>query len=270
MARRIFLDNPPGSKIPTLNEYLAQRAAEEQEQYYLQGSRNRKESYPLVKKYTDEEIEQAKKEKENAKEEYINAMQEATIAYSKAHNISPVLAAIELSKENLHTMSSDTDANRYLKARRLLNDRIRQDIYIEKPLANCIATATSNNPNPGHFVTGNQTFRANPGKYGWKEVKEEEIKPGGLMQYTDAGYTPDHSVILDHKDDKGLMFVNYSPGSYPIYQKNVEHWNPYKTYYYNFVGNSADSTRWTNEYNKRYRKLNGGVLNKRHSLKYIF
>ena len=50
------------------------------------------------------------------------------------------------------------------------------------------------------------------------------------------------------------MYVNYSPGTYPEYKKhiNIETFNDPQwknRYYYNFVGNSADSTRWTNEYN---------------------
>jgi hypothetical protein len=119
-----------------------------------------------------------------------------------------------------------------------------------EPSGNCIATATSNNPNPGHFVTGNQTFRANPGKYGWKEVTKEEIEPGGLIQMQTKDKVPDHTVILDSKDEKNNMYVNYSPGLYPEYKKRVSNWiDPNYEYFYNFVGNSADSTKWTNEYN---------------------
>jgi hypothetical protein len=58
---------------------------------------------------------------------------------------------------------------------------------------------------------------------------------------------PNHAVIIDDIDDSGKIYVNYSNGDYK-YKKHQPLWES-NNHYYNFVGNSADSTRWINEYN---------------------
>lgn len=161
-------------KIPTLDEYYAQRAAEEQEKYYLQGSRNRKESVPIL----------------------ING----------------------------------------------------------SPAFNCLATALANNPNKGHYVTGNRSFAAHPDKYGFKKVPKEEAKLGSLVQLVKKG-DPYHAMILNSLEGQNKpMTFNYSPGAYPQYKVGgrypVEVGEKYD--FYNFVGNEADSARWKNEYEQLY------------------
>ena len=264
-------DNPPASKIPTLNEYLAQRATEEQEQYYLQGSRNRNESVPIVyhtkKQLTREGLEEANRA--NRAYEIRQLLRGSELLGI------PISSIIKFYNNNVYPIGYEDSTNsnagytrlNYAYDKKLYtkeNDRRLKEndliLYEDVNGFNCIATATSNNPNPGHYTVSNVDFRENVGKYGFKEVNEKDIKPGGIIQQR-FGDLPTHAVILDNVKD-GIRRVNYSPGEYPFYHKNVEDWsNSAEEYYYNFVGNSADSTRWINEYEQLYGKHKlGGYL----------
>lgn len=254
MARR-HLDESNNSSVPTLDEYYAQRAAEEQEQYYLQGSRNRKESYPLkeVVQYSDED----EKEARSVINRYVSEL-------SKFTGMTDGEILDRINNGTLYGI--DALNGKYDGAVRRIeaatNDIINKPSYI-KYLANCIATATSNNPNKGHFVTGNQTFAANPSKYGFKKVTKDEAKPGSLVQIVDR--IPVHAMILNSKNGDNMTF-NYSPGDYPDYKINAKYpmWDNTRYDYYNFVGNEADSARWKKEYQERYSQKFGGCIGRRH------
>lgn len=259
MARKRHLDadSLSTSAAPmTLDEYYAMRAAEEQDQYYLQGSRNRKESHnaTIAYPYT--------KEDEDADTKFINHytkvlgdrayMSDAEI--QDRINNGTLLGAEQASQSRAGFLSRDMNS-------RVERRRTRRP-FIEF-LLNCIATATSNNPNKGHYVTGNQTFAANPSKYGFKRVSKEEAKPGSLVQVT-RNSVPYHAMILNSRNEDDERY-NYSPGHYPEYKVNAGY--PLGAFedlnYYNFVGNEADSARWKNEYEQRYRQKYGGCIPRR-------
>lgn len=247
-------DSPNTSASPmTLDEYYAMRAAEEQDQYYLQGSRNRKESHNtyIAKPYT--------KEDEAADKRFMNHY--AKVLADKAYmsdaefrdrvNNATLLGAEQTAQAGVDFLSRDLN-------RRIEILRNRQ-AFVDF-VANCIATATSNNPNKGHYVMGNQTFAANPRKYGFKKVSKEEAKPGSLVQVVGRG-VPYHAMILNSRNENGERY-NYSPGNYPKYKVNAGY--PLGDFedlnYYNFVGNEADSARWKNEYEQKYKQKSGGRI----------
>lgn len=260
MARKRHLDadSPNTSAAPmTLDEYYAMRAAEEQDKYYLQGSRNRKESHNayIATPYT--------KEDEAADKEFINHYSKVLTdrAYmSDAEvqdriNNGTLLGAEQASQSRAGFLSRDMN----VRVERIRNRRPFIDFIF-----NCIATATSNNPNKGHYVTGNETFAANPRKYGFKKISKEEAKPGSLVQVKNGRGTPYHAMILNDRNESGERY-NYSPGHYPEYKVNANYpIMPYESLdYYNFVGNEADSARWKNEYEQRYRQKYGGCIPRR-------
>lgn len=241
----------PGNH-PTLNEYLAKRAAEEQKQYFLEGSRNRKESYELKSALNTEDIEHLQNVIQMGDYEtdrLINKLSKnAQIPKAEArHYLINHQYPVEWQGEFDYFFNTYNDIEKQqTNAKKALKDNIK---YLE----NCIATATSNHPYPGHFVTGNQTFSANPRKYGFIEVPKEDSKDGSFVQFLNNQEIGRHMAIQDHADKEGNIYLNYGPGDYPSYKINQKDWEPKgKKRFYNFVGNSADSTRWTNEYNQLY------------------
>lgn len=256
--RHLDADSPNTSAAPmTLDEYYAMRAAEEQDQYYLQGSRNRKESHRafITKPYT--------KEDEEGDRRFINYhsnvlgnrtyMSDAEI--QDRINNGTLLGVEQISQNKEEDLSKEiNDA-----ANRLHN---KQPV-VDYAAFNCIATATSNNPNKGHYVISNQVFAANPTKYGFKKVNKDEAKPGSLVQAVNNG-VPYHAMILNSRNENTERY-NYSPGNYPNYKVNGRYLiGPSERLdYYNFVGNEADSARWKNEYEQRYRQKYGGCIPRR-------
>ena len=240
----------------TLDEYYAQRAAEEQEKYYLQGSRNRKESYPvfLSAPYTEEDEDRDREEIEiSVKDLHRNTGMSTAEIYDRLNN--GTLYGIEqLQGNNLN--------NSLVRSIIYTANRVKSKKYEPLPQPNCIATATSNNPNKGHFVTGNLSFAANPGKFGFTKVNKESARPGSLVQVVYRN-TPTHAMILDN-NNKGVEKFNYSPGNYPEYKTNASYpvGPRYGTHfdYYNFVGNEADSARWKKEYEEAYNKKSEGNI----------
>lgn len=265
--KRKYLDEIPPSTSDnkeTLAQYQARRAAEEQDEYFWKGSRNINEAYRLARPIDDEEREDALRRREF----YLDRMHDASNSYAANNNISPVLAAIELSGTPYGDDIEDNDVREYVNAREDMLNYHNRFMTKEEFLAACMATATSNHPYRGHFVTGNQTFAANPGRYGWKRVGLKDIRRGSLVQHLNFDRKPDHAVIIDSISPTGQRFVNYAPGIYPNYKKHKPDWrNEDAELYYNFVGNSADSLRWENEYNEKYgiKKRLGGYT--RHSLR---
>lgn len=267
MKKRRFLDNifvdGDEDNPPTLAEYQKQRAAEEQRDFFLKGSRDIDKAKKVEQELTKEE----KDELALHNEAYIDEMVDLANSYANRFNISPIEATIELRNTPYGDTIEDNDVRRYTGLRETLLHNINVLKNGKKRLSSCLATATCHHPFKGHYVTGNQTFAANPGKYGWKKVPASEIKPGGIIQQLDEYGVPRHAVILDTiKDNK--RYVNYSTGNTDEYKKQKPDWRDKTTEkFYNFVGNSADSLRWEKEYNEKYgiKKRLGGST--RHSLK---
>ena len=124
---------------------------------------------------------------------------------------------------------------------------------------NCIYTALDNYGKK-YKVPGNLSFLANPGKYGFKEIKTSDIKPGDLVQKVLTGNNH-HMMIFDSYDDNGLPLYNYSSSQSKTasdikkkshyYGENINDNNTYRAF--TFIGNVEDNNIWNNNYN-RYRK----------------
>lgn len=135
---------------------------------------------------------------------------------------------------------------------------------------NCIWEATGNFGKQ-YQVSGNKTFRANPGKYGFEEISLNDIAPGDLIQdFTKRDGVPHHALTFIGYDNEGKARFNYSRGGttesdnkknalYPFFWDDdspivhLDGKNNSKLAHaaaaYRFVGNQEDNARWNNEYN---------------------
>lgn len=125
--------------------------------------------------------------------------------------------------------------------------------------ANCIYTVTKDYGRP---VSGNMTFMENHEEKGFKKIPVDSIKPGDLVQF--GRDVPRHAMMANtaYTEDVNNMRYNGSNGEagkdairinskYP-----VDSWDDVTAYRY--VGNSADSLQWKNEYSQRYGHRFGG------------
>lgn len=120
----------------------------------------------------------------------------------------------------------------------------------------CIYTSTDNYGKQ-YKVASNVEFAKHPNKYGFVKIDTADRKVGDLQQrVVDYNNHPYHMMMLNGVDENGIARFNYSAGGndessirvnakYPL--EEGEHIDTYR-----FVGTSADSVRWTNEYNKLY------------------
>lgn len=110
-------------------------------------------------------------------------------------------------------------------------------------------------------VTGNQTFAANPAKYGFKRIPNDEVLPGDIVQViAPESNIPKHAMIYDSVGKDNEPRYNYSSGGKD--KTSIVRRGKYpapndKLHTYRFVGDHADSIRWREEYN---RKALGGPL----------
>ena len=210
--------------VPTQEEYIAQQIAAKRAAA-LDKSRNRTEStIPLVeRKLSPEEINFRNR-----------------IGYAKIN---------QLQDELIQSIDNKQAANIKKEIDKELANLKKTTTLCQG--ASCIYTATDNYGKQ-YRVSGNQTFAANPSKYGFKEVSNDSIQPSDIVQFVDRN-VPYHAVIYDSKDDKGENLYNYSDGGYGAKNIKIKKHMPgnnYKTY--TFVGTSADSTQWINEYKQKY------------------
>ena len=128
---------------------------------------------------------------------------------------------------------------------------------IEVNGANCISTA-SDNYGKGHWVTGNQSFAADPAQYGFKKISVADIQPGDIVQ----NYNRTHGMVFNRIDDEGIPRFNYAAGAPGELRKDAVYsrTDPFTDEYYHayrFVGNEADRKKWEREFNG---KASGGPL----------
>lgn len=114
-----------------------------------------------------------------------------------------------------------------------------------------------------HRVSGNQTFKENPEKYGFTKIDIKDAKEGDIVQHIDnQTNTPIHAMILNDSKDKNNLKFNYVRGgdehdpivingSYPLYRGDT--FDAYR-----FVGSPQDSIKWKNEYYRVNTKRFGG------------
>lgn len=155
-------------------------------------------------------------------------------------------------------MPTDVDQHKRLMYLRMAQQQEQdaRDYAANKKLveaeSDCIYTATDSYGEQ-YLVPGNKTFLANPQKYGFTRIKTNEVQPGDIVQMTNVHGDPSHAMIFDGYDENGTMRYNYSPGigGRPYVHHGKNPFAP--TYAYRFVGTSADSARWTAEYNALYK-----------------
>lgn len=118
----------------------------------------------------------------------------------------------------------------------------------------------------GLNIPGNQTFAAKHKELGFQKAPKGSMEPGDLVQDVRMGY-PTHAMIYDSKDDENNFLFNYARGYNSTsmkenYVKQGKYPLPIKDYdVYKYVGTSADSTQWINEYKEMYnKKAEGGGL----------
>lgn len=234
---------------PTEDEYIAKRANEERLSAL---ERSRTMTEPIVPKITNPETQEEFLEKQKKLYSQLERSREYLKEKGDVRDVS--------------SLSSYLSSNRFYKddytkyAIEHINNTL-PTIGEEKysPTVDgksCMATAS------GVYcknASGNQTFKATPDKYGFRKIPESEMLPGDLVQYYSSKGIPEHALIFDSLDEDGKPLYNYSNGGndpqsikirgrYPTGKKDV----------YRFVGDSADSTKWRQEYRNKY--AGGGPL----------
>ena len=153
-----------------------------------------------------------------------------------------------------------------------LNDKLNKG-YTEELCAgdSCIYTATDNFGKK-YRISGNQSFRANPSKYGFVEIGLNEIAPGDIIQdFSLRDNIPHHAITFIGYDNDNKALFNYSSGGqdessikknvhYPFtlsYEEPIIHLNGTNNdklrnaaAAYRFIGPADDNKVWNENYNK--------------------
>lgn len=182
---------------------------------------------------------------------------------------------------NIKDIENDEDLKRMYEnlnnAKKTINDA-KNGKYNGMELNNCIANLSEFYPHGLPY--GNQTFKANPGKYGFSLIDTWDVEPGDLIQHINYG-VPDHAMIYNGVDEKGKHTFNYSDGDIPYFLEDGKLHGGYGTnkHYpdavaedgkhlwdvdvYRYTGTPQDSIQWSNEYDQKYGKTlkNGGQIN---------
>ena len=187
-----------------------------------------------------------------------------------------ILGELKFKENQLKQLPPFLISDKEIKTKTFLENRI---IELKNELSNgykscipgstCIYTATDNFGKK-YRVSGNQTFRANPAKYGFEEINLNDIKPGDIIQ--DFGlYGPRHALTFVGYDDTNKALFNYSKGGsteseivkngyYPfewddtqptvhldgINNSKLQH----AAAAYRFIGTEDDNKVWNENYNK--------------------
>lgn len=177
---------------------------------------------------------------------------------------------------DINYINNDSELDYYasnLNNAKQLLDNAKKGIYNGKALNNCIANLSEMFPHSLPY--GNQTFKANPGKYGFSLIDTWDVEPGDLIQHIKFG-EPYHAMIYNGTDNNGMHTFNYSDGGEPGW--NGGGYGTNKHYpeavaedgkhlwdvdVYRYTGTPQDSIQWSNEYDQKYGKTlkNGGQIN---------
>lgn len=172
--------------------------------------------------------------------------------------------------EDLLNTSKKFERENFIKQLKELEEELNKG-YKEELCAgpSCIYTATDNYGEK-YRVSGNRSFRANPAKYGFKEINLNDIKPGDIIQDFTVDNIPKHAItFMGYKDNKAIF--NYSSGgdSESSIRKNAHYpfefddKNPmvhldgtnnnklkHAAAAYRFIGTEDDNKLWNENYNK--------------------
>ena len=153
-----------------------------------------------------------------------------------------------------------------------LNDELNKGYVEELRVGNSCLYTSTDNYGKKYRISGNQSFRANPAKYGFKEINLNDIKAGDIIQaLAISDKRPNHAMTFVGYDNDGKALFNYSKGGqykedivknghYPFsidYDKPDIHLNRsnadelrHAAAAYRFIGTEDDNKAWEEQYYK--------------------
>lgn len=264
--------------IPTKEEYIAQKL-DNIRNNALERSRNKTQDETTLvteadvygKKYV---INRAEEIYNIASSIYNKRLKDKYEQYKKNNPLNSEIYT------NIKDIENDEDLKRMYEnlnnAKKTISDA-KNGKYNGMELSNCIANLSEFYPHGLPY--GNQTFKANPEKYGFSLIDTWDVEPGDLIQHINYG-TPDHAMIYNGVDENGDHTFNYSSGDSPyIIDGNLYGGYGANKHYpeavakdgkhlwdvdvYRYTGTPQDSIQWSNEYDQKYGKTlkNGGQIN---------
>lgn len=262
------------NKRMSLQDYITQRIQDKRDSAMV-AMDNKITSVPIEKRVPKEH------EVEMAEEILFNARRQADLNYINllnAYNSNEQSSLIDAYKKNY----LDSQARVKIAEKRLNAAQDSKDEYITVSGGpNCLYTYTDNY-GKDRRVSGNQTWltRGKSGKYVYEEKGFKKLPKDAVLQPSDLVQTvqgmPIHAVMFNGyqnnntQDEDQVIDASYSNGT--VGDNSMRHqvkypYHPGRDNAFRFVGNAADSARWTREYNELYNKLAnykvGGKLIKR-------
>lgn len=157
----------------------------------------------------------------------------------------------ELYMYDLQTLGYDI--NHYLRMKDALNSAKQEKNKIHAQGPGCLATVMSTY---GKKEAWNKRFAENPEKQGFVKIPYDQIAPGDIVQFRNSEDIPTHAMMANTSSTGNWRDMRYSGSNgYDAVRKETRYpANEYNTDAYRFVGDKQDSLRWTNEYNKLYKK----------------
>lgn len=266
--------------IPTKEEYITQKL-DSIRNYALERSRNKTQNETTS--VTEADVYGKKQLIDKLQDEYNNAIHWYNVFLEDAYNKYKIDNPITSEKYTKLDFIEDDKNVKYFyeqlnNAKNLLEDA-KNGKYKGEDLNNCIANLSEMFPHGLPY--GNQTFKANPKKYGFSLIDTWDVEPGDLVQTLLYGKTPHHAMIYNGVNEKGKHTFNYSNGSTPHFLEDGELHGGYgaNKYFpeavtedgkhlwdvdvYRYTGTPQDSIQWSNEYDQKYGKTlkNGGQIN---------
>ena len=264
--------------IPTKEEYITQKL-DSIRNNALERSRNKTNKETTIvaeadvygRKYM---INRLQEDYNIAKYFYDKILQQSYSEYKKDN---PIISEKYTLLDEVNNKEYLQDFEKKLKDAKSALDDAKNGKYDGYYLNNCIANLSEFYPHGLPY--GNQTFKANPKKYGFSLIDTWDVKPGDLIQHIEYG-VPAHAMIYNGIDEKGKHTFNYSDGGSPYMKEGIMYggYGTNKHYpnavsndgkhlwdvdVYRYTGTPQDSIQWSNEYDQKYGKTlkNGGQIN---------
>ena len=260
--------------IPTINEFITQKLDSIRNDALERSRKKTKDETTLV---TEADV-YGRKYVINAAEEIYNIAssiynKRLKYKYEQYKKNNPLNSEIYT---NIKDIENDEDLKRMYEnlnnAKKTISDA-KNGKYNGLELTNCIANLSEMFPHGLPY--GNQTFKANPKKYGFSLIDTWDVEPGDLVQHIQHN-TPHHAMIYNGIDEKGKHTFNYSDGLSPHIKDGGYGTNLYypeavaedgkhlwDVDVYRYTGTPQDSIQWSNEYDQKYGKTlkNGDQIN---------
>lgn len=128
------------------------------------------------------------------------------IALGDTVEITPQKSALNVSRQSTTPNSDFSTAKDMHSLGRFVNNHFTWLPGIDPHT--CINTVTGFY-NPKETVASNAKFVANPQKYGYTEIDQQDAIPGDIIILSDKDNFPHHAVMFDQVADKGGVHNNY-------------------------------------------------------------